>query len=143
MKRLLASLALLLAAASWAGPPPLPVTALTYTNITEGVTTQQALTLGATQAKLARLIVASANCADCDIAITTATGTGATQLVYENTTMGASTVNGVAYSTYVNAINLGLVVPDAALQVFVRITNNDAEATNDEDVTVRLEWESL
>ena len=118
------------------GAPRRMAQTCSFVNTATTVTDVATVSVGASNAKLARLIVASTNCADCDIAIVQTAGTGATDLLYSNTTMAASTVNGVAYTCYMNVIDVSV---STASTIYVRLTNNDP--SSDDDTTVTLVWE--
>lgn len=131
------------------------VSVSTFTNIATTTTVERSVNIGAEGAKLVSIIVASTNCANCDVAIadtscTIAAGTcsvanTATSLIYFNDALAAQTFYGTAYSQFLYVVSAIAVTPTFSSTtnerlIYVRITNNDP--SSDDDVTVTLIWES-
>lgn len=105
---------------------------------------QQTFGIGTAIARLAHLVVSSTDCADLDVWISLTTGTGGNALIYSNNSLASATVNGVAYTQYMNqAPNVPFVAAAIAtgeLGVYVRLTNNDAGVRS---AIVRATWEMV
>lgn len=113
-----------------------------FNAIGAGATVEKTFGLCVNSAELSRLVLSSTDCTNCDIHVGTATSTGGTRTIMENSTAGAASVNGVAYTSYLNAVDLGPVLTatlNEDAKVYVRIKNNDLGARS---CIVRLTWES-
>jgi len=106
-----------------------------FTSVAAGATKERSLGVcGAKRIKLTQVIVSSTDCVDCDVFISTTSGTGGVKLLYQKDTNGGDTVNEVVYTLY----SAGLIDSEGTTEtpttlgddrrVYVRVKNNDGGA---------------
>ena len=112
-----------------------------FSGVGSAATVEKTFAIGAPAAVLKGVLVTATVCANCDIFIVSASGTGGTNVVFEEANGSSKTVNGVAYTTWIaqapDVPVLAATITSNEYVVYVRITNNDIAAR---DVVVSLIW---
>jgi len=125
----------------------------TFTNVPEGTVVERSLSFAnSPSVRLLRVEVRSTNAnttglVPSDISIQTVTGANGGTLIYNSSNCISVTpeTGGAVYTCYINEIvdiGASTTVAGGERRLYIRVANNDAEVTNDEDYVVTTVWGS-